>query len=64
MERDPRRERESVRVWDKGEVWSVADDLVIAYLNARKKLREQLHNVHSYFGVVGDCIAKHIPGAI
>lgn len=53
-----------VRVWDKGEVWSVADDLVIAYLNARKKLREQLHNVHSYFGVVGDCIAKHIPGAI
>lgn len=27
-------------------------------------MREQLHNVRSYFGAVGDYIAKHIPGAI
>lgn len=30
----------------------------------RKRLREQLHNVRSYFGSVGDYIAKHILGAI
>lgn len=54
-----------VCVWDKGEVCRVW--LMISRNNiseCKKEIERQLHNVHSYFGVVGDCIAKRIPGDI